>query len=391
MAPLPFYGGKRLVLDAAECLVSTDRVFVGNQPDEFAVTGLVAPGARVLLLGLGYGAALRPLGVFFSEDLHVVAVENNPRILRACQALFEEYLPGYPGELIEGDAVAYVAGSHGPYDAICVDIYTDEGYPGFLFDPTFWGDIDGCLRSNGVVVVNAFGLPEHLSPLRGPTPQHALVAALGQRWGDVRSLPCRRNMTLVAGREMSVQRSRAPSAALRGTDELIAHLWPARWSCADPVAAEPRAAEPQPPIIASHQGLKDEMLARWPALVEALSRASHACGFGPLERSGLAALLRDGARAGAMTERLLADGAPEASFVPAAVAATTFNDRGAAGLAWYPRWVADRADELHARSRRWFVNVALWQALAMVANPFSHLDDELASLRRAADRLGLLG
>jgi spermidine synthase len=148
-----------------------------------------------------------------------------------------EYFPSLEQiHYLLGDASDFPAYTSLPFDAICVDLYTESGYPNFVFDHLFWHKVRSGLEPEGVAIVNAFGLPAHLHPLIGETPQVQVIRAMQAEFRTVYALPYRRNMTLV-GTSNTKPWPRKLNAVvdLRGVDSIIADLLPIRWALAQPV------------------------------------------------------------------------------------------------------------------------------------------------------------
>jgi hypothetical protein len=245
--------------------------------------------------------------------------------------------------------------------------------------------VGAALARGGVVIVNGFGLPAHLRPWEGSTPQVRLAQAMQGALGYLYAMPYRRNATLIGSRDRVPEvHPRPPARELRGIDRVISELWLRRWRLAERIGP----LEPPPRCVTGARSEIDaEMQRRWPRLIEALNDALEGCGYWALGAGELGALVRDPVRAPAVTEWLVERGAPEASFIPIAVASAAFGDSH--GLDWYPHWIFERAEKLIALSEAWFVNVALWQLLALAACPFARagrLADEIGQL---VQRLGL--
>ncbi len=137
-------------------------------------------------------------------------------------------------------------------------------------------------------------------------------------------------------------------------------------------------------ITKSKRDLNTEMELRWPFLLQRVKSALIQCGH---SGDNLNTLAHDPFRGPAVTEKLLEQGLPEASFLPVLVGTLAFSRPQ--GLEWYPRWIISRGIRLLENDPIWFVNVALWQLLSIMANPFAHFDTFAAEVREFIDRLDL--
>lgn len=75
------YSENQLHIHTIDSLITHDRVFVGNQTDDFAVAKVLQNSQRILLLGVGYGGALRPL-LIGNSSVEITAVDLNPRSIK---------------------------------------------------------------------------------------------------------------------------------------------------------------------------------------------------------------------------------------------------------------------------------------------------------------------
>jgi hypothetical protein len=111
------------------------------------------------------------------------------------------------------------------------------------------------------------------------------------------------------------------------------------------------------------------MHARWPELTSTFQKSASDLGLISQGKLQLRAVLAQPELARMMTNELLSAGRPEADFVPVAVAANVFVSREIPE--WYLGWVVNDCEYLYEQDPRWVVNVFLWQALAMLVNPYA--------------------
>lgn len=363
------YSETRLLVDSADSLVASDRVFVGNQPDDFALAGLLTPAAkpRICLLGLGFGGAIRPI-LAAAPTADLVAVDLSVDAVQACRAIFSRHFPGIRFEALAADAARFSELGIGAVDAVCVDLYDESGYPAFVFAQEFWLQLRPALSPGAVVLINAWGLPEHLHWSAGPSAQSRLTRVISSVFPEIAYLPYRRNITIVAAVTKPGIAARGPAPGeLTAVDEAILRLLPARARRSAPL---PEVGSGSDQAAGTRAEIDAEMRRRWPGLVECLTQSVAGSTRASQRPTVLRELLSRPDLAKSVTRELLAQGRPEADFVPVALAAEVF----ATGQvpSWYLDWVCEDFDEVHAHDPRWAVNVFLWQALAMLANPFGH-------------------
>lgn len=197
---LELYSKNSLLLQTIESLITHDRIFVGNQTDDFSIAGVLKGSNRVLLLGLGYGGAIRPI-LAGNNNIQITAVDMNPKSLNACSLILEEFFPNITKQLnyVLDDADNFLRNYTGlSFDTVCIDLYTDTGYPSIVFNGEFWSNIKKILSENGTVLFNSWGLPQQLEPLKINTAQTAIANIMINNFPYLSYLPHRRNITFIA-------------------------------------------------------------------------------------------------------------------------------------------------------------------------------------------------
>jgi hypothetical protein len=358
-------------VNTIESVVSGRRVFVGNQPDDFALAGWLAPGDRISLVGLGYGGAVRSI-LAVAPDARLVGVENDAKLAALCDDYFSSYFSGISLSVVTVDARRYLQESMNNVDAICVDIYDDAGYPDFVFESDFWNSVLDALRPRGVVFINCWGLPGHLVPWTPPSPLPNLAHTISTSFPEMRYLKNRRNVTLVASVAPLRPLPRRPialSASLSRQDRIIAECLAVRWNSSD-AATSRLFGKPEPgQSLRLRTDINAEMYRRWQSLPSALGSDGTDVSD-PRHFASVRDFLSSPDSASQATLEMLARGAAEADFLPIAAAASHFE--GHADISdWYGPWVIEKYSEVTAINQRWFWGVALWQALCIVAYPFS--------------------
>jgi hypothetical protein len=368
---ISLYSDPLLLLQSGDSLLAGDRVFVGNQPDDFALAGLFTENGEVALLGLGLGAAIRAIKAS-APRARLTAVEIDPRTAECARALYERYFPTIDFEILVQDAWQFVRSTNRRYDVVCVDIFQPDGYVTDLTDPAFWEDVRSCLNGGGVALVNAWGLPHHLEPLRPPSPQRSVADAFLTVWPEARYLPSRRNLLLLSHSQphRGLDDATLPSD-LAGLDRAILTRLTGRLCLSSPLRGP--CQNPTGPAPLTKSAINAEMAIRKVQMVATLERAAEHLGLALELRSDLSRELRRFVRtpslAGPITEHLVAERHPVASFVPEAIAGLSYER--VEGLSWYLEWIGERAAHLCRLDTAWFVNVAFWQALALSTNPLA--------------------
>ncbi|WP_095757817.1 spermidine synthase [Streptomyces xinghaiensis] len=368
------YSASPLLLSTSATLLAGDRVFVGNQPDDFAVGPLAGPADTVCVLGLGYGGSLRPL-LAASPGSRVTAVDLDPDMVTVTRALFRQHFPGTDFRTVVADASAFLDGSE-RYDLVVIDIYAGESYPDFLLTEPFWRRVRGAVAPGGTALLNAWGLPEHLRPLAPPSPQHVLAGLLAPLWPHAAYLSCRRNMTVV----LRDTREDVPAGTVRGaeagrgarlspTDEAVLALQRLRLARAADfrVAADPPEDDDAGGSVPrTPEQLDAEMARRWPEMLAEVRAHAEAAGADASAVGTREFYLRREV-AVPTTLELARRGHPAAALLPTVAAALTFG--GDTSLGWYGDWIAEEAESLAVEHPDWLTRTALPQALAMAANP----------------------
>lgn len=117
-----------------------------------------APGrkAKVLLLGLAGGTALRQLNYFFPGNVELSAVEIDGKSIEVAREFFG--LDSVPAKLINADGRSFVEHDRGYYDIILVDVFQNEyEIPWHMTTAEFWQKVSARLSPQGFVAMNAVG------------------------------------------------------------------------------------------------------------------------------------------------------------------------------------------------------------------------------------------
>ncbi|MEJ8545582.1 hypothetical protein [Brevibacillus borstelensis] len=381
------YSSKKILLHTIESLIVNDRIFVGNQSDEFAIAGFIESAQKILMLGLGYGGALRPL-LIGNDDVEITAVDLNPHVLNACKSIIKDYFPEVSRKIkyVHGDGARVNEYFSTPFDVVCIDLYTDEGYPSFVLENEFWSMVTEILTPEGVVLFNSWGLPQHLRPFEGRTVHVQLAQIIQNYFKSVHLLPYRRNITFIANKQRVLNiHKRKSSYTLNDIDRIIVELIPHRLNYAKNLEELHFFRDGM--LATGMKEIDAEMLRRWPRLVNKINSVLLDIGYPKIESSELRQLIYDAERSRAVTERLIEINAPESTFVPTAMGAFAFEEPR--GLEWYIKWILEDNAKLIKLNKEWFVNQALWQLLAMVANPYAHYKEWVVDIEHMVKQLKL--
>ncbi|MGD6874284.1 spermidine synthase [Sutcliffiella horikoshii] len=368
------YSEDHLLLHTVESLVSSDRIFVGNQPDEFAIAGLLEKSKRVLMLGLGFGESLRPI-LAGNHDLQITAVDINASTLNACYSINENYFPLLNSKVnyINEDAFKYIYSYSGvEYDCICVDLYTKEGYPLQILDDDFWRSLKKILTADGTVIFNSWGLPQQLNPFHGDTIQVSIARRLLIHFEYNGYLPHRRNITFIANKKSKPKfRENIDYTHLNEVDRLILEFYPYRLRNILPLDIKLISkVESEENCINKMEQFNDEMFKRWPNLVNKCNEVMISLGFPKI--ISLSDIYKDPHLAKILTRNFLENKHIESVTIPILAASNAFENSG--NLDWYLEWLVHDKEELLLNHKEWFINTAIWQLLSIAANPFSKYD-----------------
>lgn len=359
----------RIVVSSNESTLANDRLFCGRQPDDFAISALVGSPRDICMLGVALGGAFNAIAAL-APDARLVGVERDEDMLAACRALQRTYYPHLDFDLVAADATEFLADHVDAFDAINVDLYHADAYSPQYFDPKFWTAVRGAMRADGVLIVNAMGFPEHLVPLKRDTAQARVGQWLTSVWPHVVALPNRRNTTFIASSSDVYERLVHPAQADAFdslTDRALVRAIAPRLSVATPLTANGVGAAP----FATHMTEIDaEFLRLLPGFVDDLIGAG-----GPPTNadehpgSYVRRLMLDPDTTIAVTMKLLEEGSELAAFGPACFA--SYRAEGRREYDWVVDWLAENLSDLDAAHPLWTRQIAVWQVLTALANPFT--------------------
>jgi hypothetical protein len=247
------------------------KVFSGNYWDEFSLPSLLLGSKqRILMLGLGKGAAIRPF-LASGAECEIITVDHDEDTIHTAKEIFSSFFPGILFETIHADAFEYLKSGHGKkFDIVWVDLYSKEGHVDLISNPEFYALLESALKMNGIVAINSLGLPPQLNPIAADTITHLTLYHLSGLFKTVGFLPYRRNYTV-----MATQEDHFPGVTNKGGDfhpdlnewdRLVLRIQTLRVGRMKffPVI-QPR---PLAEIPRSFQGITSQMRGRWPAFIQ---------------------------------------------------------------------------------------------------------------------------
>ncbi len=244
------------------------KVFSGNYWDEFSLPSLLLGSKqRILMLGLGKGAAIRPF-LASGAKCEIVTVDHDEDTIRAAKEIFSSFFPCIPFETIHADAFEYLKRGHRKkFDIVWVDLYSKEGHVDLIANPGFYVLLESALKRNGIVAINSLGLPPQLNPIAADTITNLTLCHLSSLFKTVGFLPYRRNYTIMATQKdrFSGITGGAFHPDLKEWDRLVLGIQTLR---VGKMKSSP-FIKPKPlaEIPLSFQGTTFQMRARWPAFI----------------------------------------------------------------------------------------------------------------------------
>jgi SAM-dependent methyltransferase len=119
-----------------------------------------APKARsAIVFGLGAGIVPRN---FSRRGLEVAVVEINPMALLAAREHFGFRADGI--DVVLEDARTHARNCRSAYDIGILDLFQGDSVPDYLLTKEFFADLKGCLKPDGVLVMNTTFNPDDDEP-----------------------------------------------------------------------------------------------------------------------------------------------------------------------------------------------------------------------------------
>lgn len=304
-----FYSQAAKLINTEFSYLAPEQVFAGQYWDEFGITPHLVPDrGEVLMLGLAAGGGIRPI-LTSHKSISVTAIDICDSAVTSCLKFYAEIFPDIKFDAFACDALDFLENTKKSFDAIWVDLYSEDSYSPLNFNERFHELIRNRLTPDGVVLINAYGLPFQFSPLKSPGPQARLTHTLQQHFHFVSALPFRRNLTLIASRTPLSLYPYEPHPGLNELDRLTHDL----------IASRLRSLSIIEPIEEDHRhslGTLSNVNSRLPSLWQDLVLDMKAIGIeigSPVE---LLALIQDRRRIEDALETLINCNLPLQTVVP---------------------------------------------------------------------------
>lgn len=202
--------------------LSFEKVFTGTYWDEFALGAQLHPSTtlKILFLGMADGAGLRP--IFASgKKIDLTAIDLNADSLNTAKKLYADNFPNLKFNTFASDAAQFLEQSKESYDLIYVDLYTDTRYADVNFSKEFYRLLRAHLKSDAILLQNAFALPMHLGALDNHGPQREVLLQHLETFKHTYVVPYRRNLTLISMQEIPTKIHTALASDLIFEDRLV--------------------------------------------------------------------------------------------------------------------------------------------------------------------------
>lgn len=366
---MDLYSKDKFIFESTECLLTGRKIFTGNQPDDFSLINFdvdLKKSGKILLLGLGYGAALRPI-LTSNKVEKIIAVDINSETVEVCSSIFKKYFPNLKDKIefkVE-DAVLFVEKtSEFSFDSICVDLFNSTHYPDFLMTTTFWTKLKRLLKLNGAVLTNTWGLPLHLNPNKGRTAQNEVFRRLCENFNHSIIFPNRRNITVLSSDKVKTFTIPPYSKDynINKLDLNILKLQRLRYiSSLSLVYTDISMTN-----MDINQDMNKEMNLRWNDIEKIVVNA-----LGD-NKSLIEILHNENESTQIIKHFLMNDQFNEATFIPNAIGSLSYNS--IKGFEWYLDWVLNDWIDLLELSEKWLINIGLWQVACILANPYSQTE-----------------
>lgn len=361
-----FYSEDYFLIHTTDSLISNDRIFVGNQTDDFGGAALLNNVKNILLLGGGYGGAIRPL---LCNGANLTIVDNNEYVLKFTEKLFSEKFNELSELLnfVNDDAEHYLERVQDRFDAICIDLYSHEGYAECIFNESFWKNINRVLMPHGTIFFNSWGLPQQLKPLINSDIQIEIASKLLDNFNYVSYLPHRRNITFVArnNRHLDIQYN-LKWDQLNQIDESIINFLPYRLLNSINITKDDLSAILPSKEFSSFVAINNDMFLHWKDLLQLCSEVSSELNIS--QQKDLMEIINNPEDAKKITNYLLKFMKEESTLIPIMVGAASFENRH--DLSWFTNWMIKDSFYYLNLYKSWYINTALWQMFAIFANPF---------------------
>ncbi|HEY1078973.1 MAG TPA: hypothetical protein VGE46_02715 [Bdellovibrio sp.] len=130
--------------------------------------------------------------------MDLTCVDLDEKATNNCRNFFNSVFSNLKFVIEVAEAKSYLEKCESVFDLIWLDLYLPDSYSPLYFDPDFIHLLKTRLKTEGVLLVNAYGLPTQFKPLQGASAQSDCARLLKTQFSFVGTIPYRRNQTLVA-------------------------------------------------------------------------------------------------------------------------------------------------------------------------------------------------
>jgi len=221
-----------------------DRIFNGMYWDEFSLTQTALCSPKILILGAGHGACIRPLLARYPEA-KLTLVDNDPEALNALREVHDRYFEITDLDCIACDAQDFSLSRQG-WDIIWLDLYSSTGMVPMMWDDLQLARIADALAPKGTLYFNLFSTPCYLGSTTEDSRVRLIAKKMSRHFPEIRIFPHRRNFTFSARRTKSEVCPPLKNSKLSPTDALLLRCQTLRHELGHlefPCAGECRAEE----------------------------------------------------------------------------------------------------------------------------------------------------
>jgi spermidine synthase len=358
-----FYSQHIKIIDNPSSYLDSKQVFTGNYWDEFGLTSFLIPdNARVLMLGLGTGGGIRPL-MSSTKNIDLTCVDLDGKSTEICRDLFTRNFPNLKFEIVVDDAKTFLEQSSASYDFIWLDIYRSDSYSELYFEQDFHDLVKLRLTAEGVLAVNAYGIPTQFKPFSVNSVQRETARVLQNTFSFVGAIPNRRNQTIIASAGSPKVLPSYPHPELSALDKRSFLVQGVRVQYIDQLATLDKN-EVNLKVQAQFVELDRHMKSGWLELIERLKSRN----LSVSAAIDLLALVQDAERAkSVLDDGLMNSYFEDLDFIPIVCSGESFlRDLD---VEWVFRWMLNNYKNIPAEHRRRFVQVWLTQAWSLILNP----------------------
>lgn len=379
-----FYSHRTQAIRSDRSHIEFDRVFCGQYWDEYGCVGFLGnskDSLQVLMLGVGEGAAIRPI-LSSGRVGQLTCVDFDEQALADCKQIYKQNFPQLKFSTVTFEAKDYLKSRPATFDVIVVDLYTRDSYAPVVFCDEFHHLLRDRLNPGGHIVFNAYGIPIHLSPFKGKSPQAFLASKLATTWGCVRHLPYRRNATLIVGaKELPGITSVTDTSKLKLPDRIALRLIKVRLKTMPAVKVENNCPDE---YLTSHSSIDEEMRRRWGIIGPKINPIIPS-GFKIEVPSDFLKLIRDASLCSRILTKLVNEDHELLPLIPILLAGEFNNNNIDAN--WLINWSLEFLASGNPIGRQRFLDYCLSQVFSIVINGKNTYRSKIFAFKHAIEDL----